>query len=317
MISASSFLLAAAIATAQVAVPALKSRVTDLTGTLTPGQQAEIEGRLEAFERRRGTQVAVLMLPTTQPEAIEQYSMRVVERWKLGRKKVDDGVLLIVAKNDRRLRIEVGYGLEGVLPDITAKRIISDTIVPRFKQGDFYGGLVAGTDRILRVIEGERQPALKPVTPAPGMAAEPRPRPPESDRDPFLKWFVAFFVAAVAAPVLMFFLLPATMRDPASLCIVGLVFFFFSSCVANEVAQLVYGERTTAHLATTFNVSFWETAGIATAMVLLALMEAFSRVTSRIGGGGFFSSSSGGGGSSFSGGGGLFGGGGASGDWGD
>jgi uncharacterized protein len=97
-------------------------------------------------------------VPTTQPESIEQYSLRVVEQWKLGRKRVDDGVLLIVAKNDRTVRIEVGYGLEGSLNDVTSNRIINETIVPRFRQGDFYGGVTAGVDRIIRVIEGEPLP---------------------------------------------------------------------------------------------------------------------------------------------------------------
>src|SRR5258706_11813525 len=98
------------------------------------------------------------MVPTTQPEAIEQYAVRVFESWKLGRKGVDDGVLLVVAKDDRKLKIETGYGLEGILPDAIAKRIIEDDIVPRFKQGDFYGGIRAGTDRMMRVVEGEKLP---------------------------------------------------------------------------------------------------------------------------------------------------------------
>jgi uncharacterized protein len=100
----------------------------------------------------------VLLVPTSQPETIEQYSVRVFESWKLGRKGVDDGVLLVIGKNDRKLHIEVGYGLEGILPDAIAKRIIEDDIVPRFKQGDFYGGIRAGTDRIMRVVEGEKLP---------------------------------------------------------------------------------------------------------------------------------------------------------------
>ncbi len=144
-----------ALAAAQIAVPPLKARVTDLTGTLSAEQLQALERTLAEFETRKGSQVAVLMVPSTQPEAIEQYAVRVEEAWKLGRKGVDDGVLLLVAKNDRKLRIEVGYGLEGVLPDATGKRIIEEDIVPRFKQGDFYGGVRAGTDRILKVIEGE------------------------------------------------------------------------------------------------------------------------------------------------------------------
>ncbi|KWR70522.1 uncharacterized protein ACUXAV_006544 [Cupriavidus metallidurans] len=148
-------------AAADVSVPSLTRRVTDLTGTLTSEQQAALEQRLQAFEAEKGSQVGVLMIPTTQPEAIEQYSIRVVEKWKLGRKGADDGALLIIAKNDRRMRIEVGYGLEGVLTDAMSKRIISDDIVPRFRQGDFYGGVTVGVERIMSVINGEELPSPK------------------------------------------------------------------------------------------------------------------------------------------------------------
>jgi len=139
-------------------IPKLETRVTDLTGTLTAEQQTALEQKLAAFEARKGSQLAVLIVPTTQPEEIEQYSIRVVERWKLGRRKVDDGALLIVAKNDRALRIEAGYGLEGVLTDATSNRILSETITPLFRQGDFYGGIDAGLDRMMRVIDGEPLP---------------------------------------------------------------------------------------------------------------------------------------------------------------
>ncbi len=146
-------------ALAQVAVPPLKARVTDLTGTLTGEQRAALEERLAAFEARKGSQIAVLLVPTTQPETIEQYGIRVGETAKIGRKKVDDGAILIVATKDRALRIEVGYGLEGALPDAVAKRIISEDIVPHFKQGDIYGGVNAGLSRMMSVIDGEALPA--------------------------------------------------------------------------------------------------------------------------------------------------------------
>lgn len=154
-------LLVPMLVLADVAVPPLKARVTDLTGTLDAAQKSALEQKLAAFEAKKGAQVAVLMLPTTQPETIEQYAVRVEETWKLGRKGVDDGVLLVIAKEDRKLRIEVGYGLEGVLPDAVAKRIIADDIAPRFKQGDFYGGVTAGVERITRVIDGEALPPPK------------------------------------------------------------------------------------------------------------------------------------------------------------
>ncbi len=144
---------------AEVPVPPLTARVTDETGTLTNEQRDSLEQTLKNFEEQKGSQISVLIVPTTQPETIEQYSMRVVEQWKLGRKSVDDGALLIVAKDDRALRIEVGYGLEGALNDATSNRIVTETIVPRFKQGDFYGGITAGVDSIMRVVNGEPLPS--------------------------------------------------------------------------------------------------------------------------------------------------------------
>jgi uncharacterized protein len=153
-----SLLLAGPALHAEVAVPPLKTRVTDLTGTLAPSQRETLEQELRTFEARKGSQIAVLIVPTTQPEAVEQYSIRVAEAWKLGRKGVDDGVLLLVAKQDRELRIEVGYGLEGVIPDAVAKRVISEIIIPYFKQGDFYGGIHAGVARLIRLVDGEPLP---------------------------------------------------------------------------------------------------------------------------------------------------------------
>ncbi|HWS14759.1 MAG TPA: YgcG family protein, partial [Candidatus Methylomirabilis sp.] len=146
---------------AQVAVPPLTGRVVDQTATLTAEQKSSLEQTLQAFEARKGSQLAVLIVPSSAPETIEQYALRVAERWKLGRKNVDDGALLVVAKDDRALRIEVGYGLEGALTDAACKRIISEIIVPRFRQGDYPGGIAAGVDRILRVIDGEPLPEPK------------------------------------------------------------------------------------------------------------------------------------------------------------
>jgi uncharacterized protein len=147
------------LAQAQVPVPALKARVTDLTSTLSAQQVTTLEQTLQAFEARKGTQIAVLMVPGTQPESIEQYSIRVVEQWRLGRQRVDDGALLIIAKNDHTLRIEVGYGLEGALNDAVCARIIREIITPRFRQGDFYGGITDGIARMIGVVDGEPLPA--------------------------------------------------------------------------------------------------------------------------------------------------------------
>jgi uncharacterized protein len=148
----------AVVSGAQVPVPPLAGRVTDRTSTLTGEQKSALEQTLRSFEARKGSQVAVLIVPSTAPESIEQYALRVAEKWKPGRKNVDDGALLVVAKDDRTLRIEVGYGLEGALTDAACKRIISEIIVPRFRQGDFHGGITAGVDRILGVIDGEPLP---------------------------------------------------------------------------------------------------------------------------------------------------------------
>ncbi|HQS81059.1 MAG TPA: YgcG family protein [Thiobacillus sp.] len=154
------FLLAtlALLAWAQVAVPDLSRRVTDLTATLSADQVAALESKLAAFEAQQGSQIAVLLLPTTQPEDIAQFGIRVAEQWKIGREKIDDGVILIVAKDDRKLRLEVGYGLEGAIPDAIAKRVIAETITPYFKAGDYYGGIDAGVQQLMRVIEGEPLP---------------------------------------------------------------------------------------------------------------------------------------------------------------
>jgi uncharacterized protein len=152
----------ASAALADVAVPPLTGRVVDLTGTLGSGDIAVLTQTLKNLELRKGSQVAVLIVPTTQPESIEQYSIRVAEAWKIGRKKIDDGALMVIAKNDHKLRIEVGYGLEGSLTDVTSRRIIDEVITPKFRSGDFAGGISAGVARIIAVIDGETLPAPAP-----------------------------------------------------------------------------------------------------------------------------------------------------------
>jgi uncharacterized protein len=149
-------------ARAEVAIPQLTGRVVDQTNTLSSGDIATLNQKLTDLERRKGSQIAVLIVPTTQPEDIAQFSIRVAEAWKIGRKKVDDGALLVVAKNDHRLRIEVGYGLEGALTDVTSRRIIDEIITPKFRTGDFAGGINAGVDRIIAVTNGEPLPAPQP-----------------------------------------------------------------------------------------------------------------------------------------------------------
>ena len=132
--------------------------MTDVAGARNPEEKAALEMRLAACAAAKGAQVAVLIVATTEDEPIEGYALRVAEAWKLGRKGIDDGALLVVAKDDRPLRIEVGYGLEGALPDAIAKRIIAETIVPHFKLGNFFAGVNAGVERILGVVSGEALP---------------------------------------------------------------------------------------------------------------------------------------------------------------
>lgn len=141
------------------AIPSLRSPVVDVTGTLDAGQIQQLEQQALALQQRKGAQLQILIVPTTQPEAIEQYTQRVFDQWKIGRKGVDDGVLLLVAKDDRRVRIQPGYGLEGAIPDITANRIIQEYLAPRFREGDYAGGIAAATATLAGLIEGEALPA--------------------------------------------------------------------------------------------------------------------------------------------------------------
>jgi uncharacterized protein len=151
-----------ALALAQAPVPTLAGRVNDLAGALDPATRARIETRLAALEQDKGSQLAVLIVASTQPETIEQFSIRVAEAWKLGRADVDDGALLLVAKDDRSLRIEVGQGLEGAIPDAIAKRVIEEVILPRFRQGDLAGGVEQGVERLAGLVRGEPLPAPRP-----------------------------------------------------------------------------------------------------------------------------------------------------------
>jgi uncharacterized protein len=150
--------VAVAPARAQVAVPPV-ARVTDLTGTLREDERGALDRKLAAFEARKGSQIAVLVVPTTEPEDIAQYGIRVADAWKLGRKGVDDGAIVLVAKGDRRMRIEVGRGLEGAVTDLAANRIIDEFMRPHFRAGDFYGGIDSAVDRLIALTDGEPLPA--------------------------------------------------------------------------------------------------------------------------------------------------------------
>lgn len=274
---AAAMLLGSLLAAAQVPVPPLAGHVTDQTATLTTEQKATLEQTLTAFEARKGSQLAVLMVRTSAPEAIEQYAMRVAEQWKLGRKKVDDGAILVIAKDDRAVRIEVGYGLEGALTDLDSKRIISEAILPRFKQQDFYGGITAGVGQIISVIDGEPLP-------------EPNPRSAVGVGDVRQYTPILFVVALAVGGVLR-----AVMGKVPGAVVTG--------GVVAAIAWFVAGA-----------VSIALVAGVVALFVTLLgggmIGRGFGGYYGGGRGGGF-----GGGGNGFSGGGGGFGGGGASGRW--
>jgi uncharacterized protein len=288
----------AVAAFADVAVPPLTGRVVDQTGTLSSGDIASLTQTLKNLELRKGSQVAVLIVPTTQPETIEQFSIRVAEAWKIGRKKIDDGALLVVAKDDRRLRIEVGYGLEGALTDVTTKRIIDEIITPKFRSGDFAGGISAGVERIIGVIDGEPLPAPP--------QRQPRSQPQQSSD---LTWLLTPLNPFTIIAILVF---GGVMRGIfgrlfGSLTTGGLIglvaWFVFGSLIVSALAGIV------ASVFTMFSDS-----------ITAPTSAGRGRGGGWIGGGGGGGSWSGGGSSSsdsgsISGGGGSFGGGGASGSW--
>ena len=268
-----------ALSAAQVAVPPLTGHVIDQTGTLTAEQMVVLEQTLTAFEARKGSQLAVLMVGSSAPEEIEQYALRVAEQWKLGRKKVDDGAILVVAKTDRAMRIEVGYGLEGALNDLTSKRIISETILPRFKSQDFYGGITAGVEQFIRVVDGEPLPA-------------PSARSSQGIGDVQQYAPMLFILALAVGGVLR-----ATLgKVPGSLVTGGVV---------AVIAWFVVGA-----------ISMALVAGVVALFVTLLGGGMLGRgLGGYYGGGGRGGGMGGGGGGGFSGGGGGFGGGGASGRW--
>ena len=275
---------------ALVAVPQLAGRVVDQTGTLSSGDIAQLTQTLADLEKRKGSQVAVLIVPTTDGEAIEQFSLRVAEAWKIGRKKVDDGALLVIAKNDRHLRIEVGYGLEGALTDVTAKRIIDEVITPKFRSGDFAGGISAGISRMISLINGEKLPA---------------PAPPHWDGSSLFGHLDAL--------------------NPALIFIV----FVVSSVLRTALGRLL-GSVAAGGFVTALAWFLWGDIGAALALgvfvfMIAVLIDLVSSGSGRSSSGGWsggsssssgdWSSSSSSDSGSFSGGGGSFGGGGASGSW--
>lgn len=267
-----------------VAVPVLKQHVTDQTGTLTPGQITELEAQLVALETRKGSQLAVLIISSTGNDTIENYSLSVTEKNKLGRSKTDDGLLLLIAKDDRKARIEVGYGLEGAVPDALASRIIREYLTPKFRQGDFFGGIKDSLEALTKLVDGEILPESM-----------------TSSADTYIEdglipkfvvtTFLAFFFGTQAArlgvkPVTFGRLGAAGFAAFAALFIVGAGFStFIFALIAYFVAGAKPGNFTSGHGG-----------------------------SGSFGGGGWGGGSSSGG-SGWSGGGGSFGGGGSSGSW--
>jgi uncharacterized protein len=276
-IAALAIWLCAALVFAQplVAVPALTGRVVDITDGLSAAQKQELDDRLSAFEQRKGSQIALLIVRSTHPETIEQYAIRVAERWKLGRKKVDDGAILLIAKDDRTLRIEVGYGLEGALNDATCKRIIDELIVPRFRENDFFTGVNVGLDAMMRVVDGEALPA-----------------PAQSDELQLgnAGLLPVIFIAAVIIGAVMRKLLGRGKAALITGAVVGLAVWLFTSLILFALFSALVG-------------------------IVITLAGAHIGGGGGWGGGGWGGGGGRGGGGGFRGGGGGFGGGGASGRW--
>lgn len=261
-----------------VDIPPLSTAVTDLTQTLSAEELTALNEKLTQFAQQSGSQVAVLILPTTQPEDIAQFGIRLADAWKIGREKQDDGVIVIVAKQDRKMRIEVGYGLEGAIPDAVAKRIVAEQLGPAFKQGQFYQGLHVATDTLIKLIQGEQLPA-------------PAKRQPAAGQQGLMHWLPILMFAAI--------FLGAVLR--------GMLGSFFGSALTGGALAVLAG-----FLGATLLVM--GLVGLA-AFVFTLAMGSGGQGGLPIGGfpGGF--GGGGGGRDIFSGGGGGFGGGGASGDW--
>jgi uncharacterized protein len=276
---------------AQAVVPELRERVTELTGTLDESQRASLAAKLESLEDDTGAQVAVLLVPTTRPEAIEQFALRVVEAWQLGRQGVDDGALLLVALDDREVRIEVGYGLEGVLTDVTSRRIIEEAILPHFRNGDMYGGLAAGVDRIIAVVRGEELPP---------------PERPETGVSGWGQLVPVLFIAVLFGGAVLRAMLGRLLGSVAAGGVTGFLVF-----VLTALWGAALGAGVIAFLVTlmTGSTRGWTTGGRRGGGGFFPGWGGFG------GGGGGWPGGFGGGGGGWSGGGGGFGGGGAGGRW--
>ncbi len=268
-------------------IPALKQRVTDLTATLGPSDVAALDAKLAAWEQATGNQLAVLVVPTTKSEPIEAYSIRVADAWKIGRKGQDNGALLVVAKDDRKLRIEVGYGFEGSLTDATSRRIISDTIAPLLRQNQFAQGINAGVDQIIDVVNKGEPLAAKPA------AKQQRS---SGNGIPFEMLFIVLFVVVPVVGGILKRIFGKALGSTVGAGVVG------------AAAWVVAGSLLIAGIAAVVGFLVILLAGVGA-----GLTRRGGGVWLPGGGGGGWGGGGGGGG--FSGGGGGFGGGGASGGW--
>jgi uncharacterized protein len=280
------------------AVPALTAHVVDQTGTLNADEAAALDAKLADFEKARGTQIVVLMVATTGPEDIAAYAQRVGDAWKIGRQDIGDGLLVVVAKNDRKVRIATTKALEGAIPDLAAKDIIDTEITPRFKKGDFAGGLEGAADQLMARITGENL-AVPEADPETGSG--------------FSRGIAGFDWEDLA--IFLFFVVPIVIR-------------LLSGLLGRKLGVLVSGGVMGA-LAWFFTYSLILTGVAVVLAVVVALLTSLSKFAPGAGGGSGWSSSSSGssyggssssdssssGGGFSSGGGGDFGGGGASGDW--
>ncbi|MBE7412007.1 MAG: YgcG family protein [Leptospiraceae bacterium] len=289
----------------EASIPKLQKRVTDLTGTITHTQEKELEKTLKDFENRKGSQVAVLIVPSTEEETIEQFSIRVVDEWKLGRKKVDDGVLLLIAKNDRKLRIEVGRGLEGVLTDAMSKRIIAEVITPEFKKGNMFFGIKKGVDAIIKVIDGEELPLPANTTPqAPTNSSS-------NKKSSYDSWIP--FLPLIGFVLLIFFtVLLGVLKTGAVVFLISFIVFLILNKFSLIFQSFYISLAISAGYILLFGFFKWlgSLEGSSSGSSSSSSGSSWSSSSSSS-----YSSSSSSSSSSYSGGGGSFGGGGASGSW--
>ncbi|WP_010485531.1 TPM domain-containing protein [Pseudomonas sp. S9] len=269
-------------------VPMLKRHVTDQTGTLTTEQIEQLDQQLVALEKRKGAQMVVLIVSTTAPQDIESYSLAVAEANKIGRKGTDDGLLLLVAKDDRRDRIEVGYGLEGAVPDAAAARIQREFIESRFKQGDFFGGISAGVDALTKLIDGEALPPPTQRSESSGLGA-----------------IIALSVFALLMPAIILRMIVGAIIGRRGL---------IPRMAVGAVLMSLFALFTQGTLAAVLIGAVMGAAFLAIPLGVINIGSGSGRSSGGGFGGGGFSGGSGGGGG-FSGGGGSFGGGGSSGSW--